>query len=294
MLPNLDVDLLRTFAILAETGNFTRTAEEVGRTQSAVSMQVKRLEDLVGKPLVQRDGRTNTVTPDGQLILEYARRMIQLNDEVMTAFTRPEVAGHIRFGTPDDYADRILPDVLARFARTHCKVSVDVDCQPSHKLIAAVKAGEIDLAMITCQTDVPEAEIVRSEKLLWVASSRHSVHRDEVLPVALSQHGCAWRQMAIDSLAAMKRQYRLAYSSANSVAINAAVLSGLAIGAIPEICMRPGMRILTESDGFPPLGSFDIGMVKGSDRNQAVNALAAHITDAMCCLTPAAMGVAAE
>jgi molybdenum-dependent DNA-binding transcriptional regulator ModE len=135
MLPNLDVDLLKTFAVLAETGNFTRTAEEVGRTQSAVSMQVKRLEDLVGKPLLTREGRSNTLTADGQMLLDYARRMIQLNDEAMTVFTRPEVSGHVRFGTPDDYADRILPDVLARFARTNCKVQVDVDCQPSRTLI---------------------------------------------------------------------------------------------------------------------------------------------------------------
>ncbi|MGB7206700.1 MAG: LysR substrate-binding domain-containing protein, partial [Anderseniella sp.] len=229
------------------------------------------------------------------LILEYARRMIQLNDEVMTAFTRPEIAGHVRFGTPDDYADRILPDVLARFSRTHCKVSVDVDCQASHSLIAKVKSAELDLAMITCQTDTPEAEIVRSEKLMWVTSSRHSVHKDEVLPVALSQHGCAWRQMAIGSLDEMDRKYRFAYASSNSVAINAAVLSGLAIGVIPEICMRPGMRVLGEADGFPQLGTFDIGLIKASESNKAVNSLAAHIRDAMCCLTPAsAMGVAAE
>ncbi len=90
------------------------------------------------------------------MLLDYARRMIQLNDEAMTAFTRPEVSGHVRFGTPDDYADRILPDVLARFARTNCKVQVDVDCQPSRALIEKVKTGDLDLALITCETSVGE------------------------------------------------------------------------------------------------------------------------------------------
>lgn len=295
MLPNLDVDLLKTFAVLAETGNFTRTAEEVGRTQSAVSMQVKRLEELIGKPLLVREGRSNTLTADGQMLLDYARRMIQLNDEAMTVFTRPEVSGHVRFGTPDDYADRILPDVLARFARTNCKVQVDVDCQPSRSLIEKVKTGDLDLALVTCETDIANVQVVRTERLLWVTSAKHSVHRADVLPVAFSQYGCAWRQMAIEALEGMGRAYRVAYASANSSAISAAVLAGLAVAAIPEICMRPGMRILGEADGFPPLGLFDIGLIRSSKANEAVDSLAAHIADAMCCLTPAgAMGVAAE
>lgn len=291
MLPNLDVDLLKTFAVLAETGNFTRTAEEVGRTQSAVSMQVKRLEELVGKPLIARVGRSNSLTADGQMMLDYARRMIQLNDEAMTVFTKPEITGHVRFGTPDDYADRILPDVMARFARTNPKVQVDVDCQASRTMVDMVKSGDLDLAMITCECDIANAQVIRSERLLWVTSARHSVHRSEVLPVALSQFGCAWRQMALDGLEVIGRPYRLAYSSSNSVAVTSAVLAGLAIAAIPEICMRPGMRVLSETDGFPPPGMFDIGLIRSSKTNAAIDSLTRHITDAMCQLSPA---VAAE
>ncbi len=291
MLPNLDVDLLKTFAILAETGNFTRTAKQVGRTQSAVSMQVKRLEELVGKPLIARVGRSNTLTADGQMMLDYARRMIQLNDEAMTVFTKPEIAGHVRFGTPDDYADRILPDVLARFARTNSKVQVDVNCQTSRAMVEMVMSGDLDLAMITCECDVANTQVIRSERLLWVTSARHSVHRGEILPMALSQFGCAWRQMALDGLEMIGRPYRLAYASSNSVAIASAVTAGLAVAAIPEICMRPGMRILTEADGFPPLGTFDIGLIRSSKSSAAIDSLACHITDAMCQLTPA---VAAE
>jgi DNA-binding transcriptional LysR family regulator len=291
MLPNLDVDLLKTFAILAETGNFTRTAQQVGRTQSAVSMQVKRLEELVGKPLIARVGRSNTLTADGQMMLDYARRMIQLNDEAMTVFTKPEITGHVRFGTPDDYADRILPDVLARFARTNSKVQVDVNCQTSRAMVEMVKSGDLDLAMITCECDIGSTQVIRAERLLWVTSARHSVHRCEILPIALSQFGCAWRQMALDGLEIVGRPYRLAYASSNSVAIASAVTAGLAVAAIPEICMRPGMRVLTEADGFPPLGTFDIGLIKSSKTNAAIDSLARHITDAMCQLSTA---VAAE
>ena len=287
MLPNLDVDLLKTFAVLAGTGNFTRTAEEVGRTQSAVSMQIKRLEEMVGKSLIVRDGRTNSLTADGQMMLDYARRMIQLNDEAMTAFTKPELAGHVRLGTPDDYADRVLPDILARFSRTNGRVQVDVDCLPSRTMVEMVKSGDLDLAMITCECDIANAQVIRTERLLWVTSARHTVHRSEILPVAISQYGCAWRQMALDSLETIDRPYRVAYASSNSVAIASAVTAGLAVAAIPEICMRPGMRILTEADGFPPLGLFDIGLVRSSKSNDAIDSLACHIAEAMCQLTPA-------
>ena len=158
-----------------------------------------------------------------------------------------------------------------------------------------MKNGDLDLALITCEADTANVQVVRTERLLWVTSAKHSVHRTEVLPVAFSQYGCAWRQMAIDALETMGREYRVAYASANSSAINAAVLAGLAVAAIPEICMRPGMRVLGEKDGFPPLGLFDIGLVRSSKTNEAVDSLASHIADAMCCLTPAGvMGVAAE
>ena len=182
---------------------------------------------------------------------------------------------------------RVLPDILARFSRTNARVQVDVDCQPSRTMVEMVKSGDLDLAMITCECDIANAQVIRTERLLWVTSARHTVHRSEILPVAISQYGCAWRQMALDSLETIDRPYRVAYASSNSVAIASAVTAGLAVAAIPEICMRPGMRILTEADGFPPLGLFDIGLVRSSKSNDAIDSLACHIAEAMCQLTPA-------
>ena len=114
----IDVDQLRTFIAIVETGSFTKAADVVHKTQSAVSMQMKRLEELLGRPLFARDGRASRFTPDGERLVEYARRLVALNDEAVSAFKRPELTGTVRFGTPDDYADRFLPEILARFART--------------------------------------------------------------------------------------------------------------------------------------------------------------------------------
>jgi DNA-binding transcriptional LysR family regulator len=282
MIPNLDVDLLKTFLAIADTGNFTRAAEEVNKTQSAVSMQMKRLEELVGRPLFVRDGRQSRFTADGERLIEYARRIVNLNDEAVAAFTKPELTGTLRFGTPDDYADRFLPEILARFSRTHPLVTVNVDCAQSGQLFERARHGELDLALVTACSEIFADEIVRTEPLVWVTSARHSVHMLDTLPIAISHTGCEWRALTISALERQGRKYRIAYSSPNSNAVNAAVLAGLAVGSVPEICVRPGMRILSEKDGFPTLGSFRLGIVhRPGRRSSAAEALGQHISESI-------------
>ena len=149
MIPNLDVDLLKTFLAIADNGSFTRAAEEVHKTQSAVSMQMKRLEELVGTPLFAKDGRMSRFTQDGERLVDYARRIVAINDEAIYAFAKPDLTGTIKFGTPDDYAERFLPEILARFARTHPMVTVDVECLGSGELFERCKRGEMDLSLVT-------------------------------------------------------------------------------------------------------------------------------------------------
>jgi DNA-binding transcriptional LysR family regulator len=282
MIPNLDVDLLKTFLAIADNGSFTRAAEEVHKTQSAISMQMKRLEELLGVPLFAKDGRMSRFTPDGERLVDYARRIVAFNDEVVSVFTKPELTGTIRFGTPDDYAEKFLPEILARFARTHPLVTVNVDCLRSGELFNRVKRSEMDLALVTHGCDIITDEPVRREQLVWVTSMRHCAHMAEVLPLAVSHSGCEWRGKVLKSLDMQGRKYRVAYSTPNSNAVNAAVMQGLAVGAMPELCVRPGMRILTEKDGFPSLGSFDIGLVrKPGKANAAIEALARHVSESL-------------
>jgi len=287
MMPNLDIDLLKTFLAISDAGSFTRAAEEVNKTQSAVSMQMKRLEEVLGRPLFARDGRASRFTPDGERLVEYARRLVALNDEAVSTFKRPDLTGTVRFGTPDDYADRFLPEILARFARTHPLVTVDVDCLSSSVLAERTRRGEMDLALVTFGCNLSTNEPVRREPLVWVTSARHSTHLLEVLPLAVSHGGCEWRSAVLSALEKTGRRYRVAYSSPNSNAVNAAVQSGLAVGAVPDLCVRPGMRILTEKDGFPPLGHFDIGLMrKAGKSSSAVEALARHVAESLGNITP--------
>jgi len=287
MSQSLDVDLLKTFIAIADGGSFTRAAAEVHKTQSAVSMQMKRLEEVIGRPLFVREGRQSRLTGDGEHLLDYARRIVKLNDEAVMTFTAPELSGLVRMGTPDDYADCFLPVILARFARTHPQIQVQVDCRPSGELMRRVSDNALDLALFSCGSSVTAGEIIRREPLVWVTSVRHCTHEDSPVPLALPQPGCAWRGTALEALDAIGRDYRLAFVSPNSTAINAAVMAGLAVAAVPESTLRPGMRVLGEDEGYPSLGTFDIGLLRSSeDLSSAGHALAAHIVDSLGNLGP--------
>src|ERR1700686_2967443 len=177
----LDIDQLRTFLAIVETGSFTRAAEIVNKTQSAVSMQMKRLEERLERPVFARDGRASKLTEDGQRLLDYARRIVKLNVETLAAFSDAELSGRVRLGVPDDYADRYLPEIMARFSRVYPAVELSVMCEPTVHLGERIAANELDLAIITnCDGNRP-AETFRREHLLWVTSSRHSTHHEEPL-----------------------------------------------------------------------------------------------------------------
>src|SRR6185369_3234708 len=167
MAPTLDLDQLRTFVAIVETGSFTKAADAVFKTQSAVSMQMRRLEERIGKPIFTRDGRASKLSEDGERLLGYARRMVRLSDETLAAFDETELSGSVRLGTPDDYADRFLPEILARFARSNPRVEVSVICEPSLTLQEMARTGDVDLAIVT-HCGEGNTEVVRQEPLLWV------------------------------------------------------------------------------------------------------------------------------
>ena len=289
----LDVDQLRTFIAIAETGSFTRAAEVVNKTQSAVSMQMKRLEERLERPIFARDGRASKLTDDGQRLLDYARRIVKLNVETIAAFSDAELSGRVRLGVPDDYADRYLPEIMARFSRAYPGVELSVICEPSVDLLERIDANELDLAIVTNCESKRASETFRRERLLWVTSNRHGTHDEERVPLALGRPTCSWRSVAVDRLETVARPYRVLYSSSNAGAVAAAVLAGLAVSVLPESGLRPGMRVLSPADGFPDLPSCHVGLVRNSHEGSPLaSALAEHIISSLDNLSDAA--VAAE
>jgi DNA-binding transcriptional LysR family regulator len=283
----LDADLLRAFVLIAEGRTFTEAAEMVGRTQSAVSMQIKRLEEALGQTVLSRGkGGDVELTPHGEFLLARARQILSLNDEVVAMFRAPALAGTVRLGTPDDYAFGYLPPILKRFADTHPAVQVDVLCAPSNELIGRLKDGELDLTLTSeghQPRSWPTVQLWRGP-LVWVTSSRHAPHRIDPLPLALAQVGtnasrnCDWARAAMTALDRAGRRYRLAYSSGSQVGTHAPVLAGLAVTVSTLSWLPDGLRPLRADEGLPPLPEFGILLLKGRrPRQPMTDALAAQI-----------------
>lgn len=286
----LDADLLRVFVLIAEGRSFTRAAAMVGRTQSAVSMQVKRLEQALGQEVMHRGkGGAVELTPHGEYLLTRARQILALNDEVMATFREPAIAGTVRLGSPDDYAFGYLPPILKRFAETHPAVQVDVLCAPSEELVNKLSDGELDLALLSdgaAPRRWPSVALWRGP-LVWVTATRYAPHRQDPLPLALAhqdplaaRQACDWSRAAVQALEKAGRPYRIAYTSSSQTGTHAPVLAGLAV-TISAVCWLPeGLRPLRPDEGLPPLPDFGILMVKGRRPNQPVtDALAAHIEE---------------
>ncbi len=277
----LDTDQLVTFIAIADTGSHANAAEKVFKSQSAISMQMKRLEETVGKPLFQRIGRANQLTPEGEHLLGFARRLITLNEQAMAALTKPDLQGRIRIGAPDDYAEQFLPVILSHFSQTHPRVEVEVVCETSSGLWHRIKTDKIDLAIVNKDfvKDEVEGQLFRVEPLHWVTSMGHLAHEEAVLPLAVVPDGCTWRQAAEDALDAIGRPYRTAYMSASTLGMNVAIQAGLAVGIMPQSAICPGdLRILTEEEGFPPLPQAKIALIHGKKINLPhIKAMADHI-----------------
>jgi len=278
---HLDPELLRTFVAIVDAGGFTPAARQVHRTQSAVSMQVRRLEETLDRVLFQRDGRGVQLAPDGEALLGYARRLLKLHDEAVAALTRPDLSGRVRVGTPDDYVDRFLPDILARFARAFPRVQVEVLCETSANLRPLLAEDRLDLAVLTagCTPDGESGEVLRREPVVWATADRHLAHEQEPLPLALFQSGCAFRDWALASLNGSGRPYRIAYTSASFSSLLAAVKAGLAVTALCRSVLPAGVRPLGVEEGFPPLPQTAITLHRGRPGSVVVERLAGYLRE---------------
>lgn len=279
----LDPDLLRTFVFIAEEGSFTRAGQRVGRTQSAISMQLQRLEGLLGKTLIAR-GRGGAIhlTPHGEFLLERSRALLALNDQIWSSFHTPAVEGTVRLGTPDDYALRYLPTILKRFAESHPSVQVDVLCLPSTDLVERLKNGELDLTLCSEGMEPPgwPAAGLWRAPLSWITSIRYGQHRQDPIPLALASEHCNWREAAIRALEGAGRQYRLAYRSATQIGTQAPVIAGLAVTVATTAWLPEGLRVVRPDEGLPPLPDYGIMLLKGADARQPVtDTLASYIAD---------------
>jgi DNA-binding transcriptional LysR family regulator len=240
----LSPDILRTFVAAARALNFTHAARHVHLTQSAVSMQINRLERDLGKVLFRRITRGVELTADGEALLKYARRLLHLHDEALASLTQPDVDGLIRLGAAEEYASQHMPGILRHFGKRYPLVRVDLYCDLSDNLLQMLHRGELDLCLCNSENGEHGGEFLRHEPVVWVAPKDVEVERESPLPLAVFHKGCIFRKWAIQALADQGVAYRVAYSSPSTNGVLAAVKAGLAVAPIGASVPNSDFRIL--------------------------------------------------
>lgn len=258
---DLQMDWLKCFVAVVDAGTLSAAAPEVHRSQSAVSMQLKKLEAALGCRLLVRGPRTNQLTPDGQKLLGYARRMLQVHAETQAAFHGDALTGRIRLGVPDDYAAKYLTPVLKRFAPYHGSVEIELSCEQSTALIPKVERGELDLALVS--RDHPrQGVLLFQEPLVWVGASQYEVWRRNPLPIAVYEAASLAKRNAIHALALQGRQFRIVYNSSSLAGQIAAVESGLAVAVLTQCSAPPHLEILGTEHGLGELEPMEVAVYR--------------------------------
>ena len=274
---NLDMDLLRTFAVIAAERNISRAAERLLRNQSTVSLQLKRLEDLVGSQLFERSSRTVRLTHDGEIFLTYAQRMLALNDEVMDRIQEPQLAGTVRIGAPEDFATTHLPSVLGDFIHAHPLVALEVTCDLTLNLMDRFRAQAFDIVLVKREPTVQVSGVrVWREPLVWVAPEGFSVSRADSVPLIVSPEPCVYRKRATTALTKAKRNYRIAYTCGSLAGTLAAVKAGLGVSVLPKDMVPADLKVLT-GRALPDLRDTEIALITAPNLSQPGKRLCEHI-----------------
>ena len=260
--PDLDIDLLRCFATVAAEGGFTAAGHALGLTQSAISLKIKRLEDLLGKRVFERTSRALSLTADGEVLLVYARRMLALNDEAVRRMIAPPVRGRLRLGVADHFVPQQLAAILSRFARTYPDLHLEVEVGRSQELRAACERGALDLAIAKRRDGEQSGALISTETLVWVAAEGFELADPAdaggvPLRLAMLPAGCMFRDRALTTLARANIANEIVYTSASLLGVIAAVQAGLAVTVLGRSTLPPGLR---ELPALPRLGTADMAI----------------------------------
>jgi DNA-binding transcriptional LysR family regulator len=266
----LDIDLLRSFVSVVDAGGFTRAGERVHRTQSTVSQQIKRLEDTLGRPLLQRNGKQATLTEEGERLLSYARRILTLEAEARDVVSQPVNDGVLRLGLPEDFAAYRLTELLSDFARSRPGVRLNVRSGLSVILHQLLERGELDIALLKREAGIPGSIASWPENLHWVTSRKHPIDLNvDPVPIAVGEQGCLYRNQIIHALETAGRAWRVAFWSPNLSGIQAAVSAGLGLSLLPDGAILADQKIIEPARGFPTITNTEIALVAAANASPA-------------------------
>lgn len=276
---HLDSDLLRTFLAVLEAGSVSGGATRLFRTQSAVSLQVQKLEDTVGQRLFRRHGRGVSLTAAGEQLLPVARRVVDTLDRTMAALRGSQGATEIRLGIPEEYGDTMLPGILAAFTRRRPDARLFLRCGASADFPRMLAAGDLDLALHSPEQVSTGDRVVHRESAVWAGSDLHDAESRRPLPVALFDKSCWWRERCLQLLGRSELEHLVVCTSESVAGIRAAIAAGIAVGVLPRSALANGLRPL--ADGIlPALGDTDLVLTRSAAAPAGVTEVLAGIVSA--------------
>lgn len=282
MYRNLDLQLIRTFSVVAQHGSMTVAANVLSQTQGAVSQQIKRLEDVLGCALFVRDRRSLRLTAAGERLQGHARRLIELNDEVWNDMAHTTTVGKVRLGVPYDLVGTCIAPILRSYCAQHPLIDIELMCAASPDLLAALTTGAIDLAIVEEPVGPSAGECLSIERLVWVGAKDGRAYLKQPLPISIVADTCAFRPALLEALAAHGREWRAVFDNGNLEASTATVRADLTVGAWLAGTVPADLHILSATDGLPELPAFAINLhLPTHALTPAVKAFADHMRDGL-------------
>ena len=279
---NIPMNLLRSFVTVVELGGFTKAGQLLGRSQPAISLQIKRLEELIDSQLFFRGGPQLELTLAGNRMLAYAKQILALNDEALAELTQPTITGRIRFGIPSEFATKLLPKLLGQFTKSYPAITLEIISDLSEKLFSQ-HLGHYDL--ILGLQDAPSksrGSFISADDLVWVTSSNYDTHLQSPLPLIVAPAPCLYRSRALRTLKMSGRPWRIAYTNLDIAGITSAIEEGLGVTVLAQKTVPASLKILPFSDKFPKLGEVGIHLVyKKEHASEAVLKLVEHVSTIM-------------
>lgn len=276
---DIDLSLLRAFLAVAQTGGMTAAGRHLNLTQAAVSQQIKRLEEQMGRELFDRGQRRIKLTASGERLMGHAERILTLNDEIWSTMTAPEFTGRIRLGVPHDIVGPFMPPILRNFSKAWSRVEVTLNCSSSQDLMRYLGEGELDLALTTDPEPAEGEAMLLADRLVWTGAPNGTAHLRDPLPVSLGDENCAFRSAAVHALSGAGRDWRFTCAVSNMSALGATLEADLSVAPLLSQTVPAGLKVLEADSGLPPLPTYYINLHMAPGRpSDIASELAYHIT----------------
>ena len=256
------MDLLRAFVSVAQFGSFTKAGELIGRSQPAVTLKIKRLEQLVDETLFTRTGKSLELSEAGESLYDYANQILALNDLAVSQFSKSAVAGKVRLGIPSEFATTLLPKIVSRFAKAYPNVTLEVNCELSKHLLTKAGKAKHDLILaLGDESSDKNSDFIKNDDLVWVASNVKNPLKVEVMPLIVAAEGCIYRQRAIQRLDRSELPWQIVYTNPDLTGIQYAIQEGLGVTVLAKSTVPDNLQVIGQSPRFPDLGKVGINLI---------------------------------